>query len=458
MSGNLNYRSYAPWGVWGTFRENAIKPGDPTLGTVTRDAGYATGFIGKWHLGGDFLDAETGKLFRSYKRLGPGFTVDASRIVGGGPRSLGFGYSFTLPCGIQGPVYLAYENGSWFPLGEDSEIVYLNKENAINPRYVSDKGPGPGDSNWKTEDIGKLISKKAVDFINEHAGGEPFFLCYWSPTVHVPHCPPEEFDGQKIAGTTPSAHLDMIRDLDHQVARIVSALKANGVYDETLILFTSDNGGLHQNAAAAQAGHDSSGRWRGYKNAPHEGGHRVPYIATWKSKIAAGQTTDQLVANHDTLATLAALVGTDVPNNHARDSLNLLPLLTGEGRFRPRPYLMLQGGSRHEVIYREGDWKLILQSDPRVTKFEPIALFDLGENPEEAEERNLVNAPEQQERVRAMRASYVRIRGEWRADGDRPRPLIISSPEGSQRSKNPPRRPHRVRPPTDLPRCSSQRK
>ena len=412
MSGNLNHRSYAPWGVWGSFRKNAIGPGEATLGTVTQAAGYQTAFVGKWHLGGDFRDKATGTIYRGSDYANPDSTVDLSVIVDGGPRSRGFDYSLTLPCGIQGPLYTVYENGNWYPLHKDSQIAYLDANTAMDPKFVSDKGPGLGDSHWDTREIGKRISAKAVDFIDRHAGKKPFFLCYWSPMVHLPHCPPATFDGRKIAGATPSSHLDTVGDLDQQLARIVKALKDNKVYDNTLILFTSDNGGLAVDADTRRAGHDSSGIWRGFKNSPHEGGTRVPFIAVWPGRIHAGRVCHEPIVIHDVLATLAALVGTTVPEDQAMDSLNLLPLLLdeGKGRFQQRTYLMLQGGSRHEVIFRQDPWKLIIQSNPKLTRWDPIALFNLHDNPREVETDNLIDRPEHQDRVQRMLKAYRTIR------------------------------------------------
>lgn len=412
MSGSLNYRSYAPWGVWGTFRKNAIGPDEATLGTVTRDAGYKTAFIGKWHLGGDFRDKATGEVYRGDDHRNPKSTVDLTAIIGGGPRSLGFDYSLTLPCGIQGPIYTAYENGSWYPFSRDSRIVYLDRDTVLDPEFISDKGPGMGDSQWNTREMGKLLSAKAVDFINRNAGKEPFFLCYWSPMVHLPHCPTEEFDCLRIAGTTPSAHLDTVLDLDRQLGRIVKALKDKKVYDNTLILFTSDNGGLNRDADTRRAGHDSSGIWRGFKNSPHEGGTRVPFIAVWPGHIHTDRVSHEPIVIHDVLATLAALVGTDVPTDQAMDSLNLLPLLIGEGKdlFQQRAYMMLQGGSRTEAIFRQDPWKLIIQSNHQLTRWDPIALFNLQENPQEIESLNLIRNPDYQDRVQHMLKSYLEIR------------------------------------------------
>lgn len=411
MSGNMNFRGYegSHWGVWGTFRRNAVDPGQATLGTVARAAGYATGFVGKWHLGGDFINSKTGKIYRGDDHKNPDAPVDLTQMVGGGPVQLGFDYSYMLPCGIQGPIYVAYENNVWAPFAKDSEIIYLDETTAKNPRIVSDKGAGLGDSNWDTAGMGQRLSAKAVDFINDTAGEKPFFLCYWSPTVHIPHIPPVEFDGVKIKGTTPTPHMDMIRDLDLQVARIIQALKENDVYDNTLIVFTSDNGGLPQNDSI-KVGHNPNGGWRGHKNAPHEGGHRVPFFAVWHGLIAEGTVCDEPIINHDMLATMAALLKVNVPEDEAMDSLNLLPLLTGQEGFEQRDYLIQQSGCFTEAMFRDGDWKLIMKSDYQSSKFDPVALFNLANQPSEKEESNLIDHPEQKRRVEAMRAKYLEIR------------------------------------------------
>ena len=191
--------------------------------------------------------------------------------------------------------------------------------------------------------------------------------------------------------------------------RIIKALKANNVYDNTLILFTSDNGGLGS-GSSAKAGHDSSGEWRGFKNAPHEGGHRVPFVAVWPGHIKAGSISDATIVNQDVLATMASLLKVDVPADQAKDSLDLMPLLTGEVGFQPREYLMMQAGSKHEVMFRKDGWKLILQSDHNVSKFEPIALFNLKDNPTEKEAENKINDPQQSQRVKQLRDEYLRIR------------------------------------------------
>lgn len=411
MSGNLCHRSYAPWGVWGSFRPTPFKSGDATLGRVAKRAGMATGFFGKWHLGGDFARAsDPSKTYRGNDRGDEPLDVDVSRILGAGPKSVGFDESCTLPCGIQGPLYVAYRNGEWEPFSPDSELIHYTADTAISPKFVSDKGPGMGDSHWDPRRAGPMLSKRAVKFIAKNAKeNQPFFLCYWSPMVHVPHEPPREFDGRKVRGETPTRHLDMLIDLDQQVGRIVGALKKAGQYEQTLIVFSSDNGGL-RDGRGQKAGHDSSGGFRGFKNDPYEGGHRVPFFATWPEVISTDSESEEPVAVHDLVATMASLLDQPLEEHQAMDSLDLAPLLFGKTLPKAREDFLLQGGSRHELIYRQGDWKLIVQSDHKVTKFEPIALFDLAANPLEEESSNLIDDPEQADRAASMFKRYTELR------------------------------------------------
>ncbi|ABG39357.1 sulfatase [Paraglaciecola sp. T6c] len=409
MTGNNNYRSKSPWGVWGSFQPNAIASDAPTLGNVTQKVGYKTAFVGKWHLGGDFMRTDGQSVFRGSDE---GFIpdVDLSVMVAGGPNDLGFDYSYMLPDGIQGPLYLAYENQRWAPLSDSSNIIHVNQQTVTPLKTISDKGDGMGDSAWDTSKIGDLLSAKAVEFIRGQPIQQPLFLYYASPMAHLPHMPPAYFDGEKVAGSTPSAHLDMIHELDLQVKRIVSALKSTGRYKDTLIIFTSDNGGLTYRVPGTLAsGHRPSGDYRGSKNSAYEGGHRVPFIVSWPNALAKGGQLTLPVLVQDILATVAAAAGTPMDISEAPDSKNLLPLLTGQAQ-QERHFMMLQGGSNNELIYRQGEWKLIMQSDHKLSKIEPIALFNLHSNHQERESKNLLKSPEHQSRIKSMLADYKQIR------------------------------------------------
>jgi len=410
MTGKNNYRSYAPWGVWGSFQPNAISDDDHTLASVMRQAGYETGFVGKWHLGGDFKVSGSNNLFRG-RDEGPLPQVDFQTMVGGGPNNLGFDYSFMLPDGIQGPLYLAYENQQWYPLGANSKIIHINEKTALNPKIISDKGDGMGDSAWNTADIGNKISNKAVDFIQQQSSSKPFFLYYASPMAHLPHIPPESFDGQRVAGATGSDHMDMILELDFQIGRIIRSLKQKGFYQDTLIMFTSDNGGLTYKVPGTLAsGHQPSGGFRGSKNSPHEGGHRVPFIASWPQQIEKSTISNEMVLIQDILATIAAASGYTMNAKTAPDSNNLLPLITNKKGYQSRKIALLQGGSRNELIFREGPWKLIIDSDNKLSKFEPTGLFNLDDNIKELESKNYIKSSQHQDRVKKMLARYFEIR------------------------------------------------
>ena len=369
--------------------------------------------MGKWHLGGDYyrLDDPT-KIYRG-PRNKPELEVDITRIVDG-PNQKGFDYSFTYPAGIQAVPYAVYENGDWMPLKEDSKIGYISQENMSKIGVKLDKLEGLGDLNWDPHIMGPLLVNKAVDYINDHANqAEPFFMYYCSQAVHLPHNPPEELNGVKIAGTTPSPHMDMIKELDLQMGMLVDALKKNGVYENTLIVFTSDNGGLHVNQKTLDSGHQPSDIYRGSKNSEFEGGHRVPLITTWPKSIKASRTTNEPILGLDIMATLAAITQTEIGKGQAMDSYNLLPILKGESDAENHAFLMLQSGAGREVILIENGWKLIIQVDKKdksdMSRI-PEALFNLNDNPSEGESENLIDNPSHKPRVEAMFKKYNSIR------------------------------------------------
>ena len=413
MTGNYNFRSYRPGGVWGTFDLSALSESDTTLGTVAQAGGYTTGFVGKWHMGGDFYKTGTSIITRQIDDESTPEQVDMSVWVGKGPQNLGFNYDFTVACGVQGPTYLAHENGAWYPWDTGSTLIYYD-----NPEFVSDKGPGIGDSNWNSRELNMLLADKAVNFITSSAAGEaPFMLYYCSPAVHIPHTPPSSIDGDPIAGTTPSDHLDMNRVLDLEVKKIVDALKAAGVYDNTLIIFTSDNGGL---GISDVQGHRSSGGFKGSKNSPFEGGHRVPFIAVWPSVIPANTTIDSMVNGSDILATIAEVMGSSFPADQALDSHSLFPIFLGDTNYEPRTEMMQQagaasGGNPHQVMFRDGPWKLIIESTTghnNMVKANTNSwkLFNLQDNPNETESSNFINDPAYASRVTTMYDRYWEIR------------------------------------------------
>lgn len=408
ITGNSCYRSRAPWGVWGSYEKSPITDKDITLGQLMQNAGYHTAFLGKWHLGGDYMRlSKPDKVYRN-PRVAPELDVDVTKIIDG-PQQKGFDYSFTFPAGIQAVPYMAFENGEWYHWGKNSEITHITQKKMTPKSVKLDKAEGLGDSEWDPHQAGPLFVGKAVDYINRHADEEePFFMYYCSQAVHLPHTPPVELDGIKIKGTTPTYHMDMIKELDVQMGMLVKTLKAKGVYDNTVFIFTSDNGGLTRPETLA-SGHSPSDIYRSGKNFMWEGGHRVPFIIRYPKVVKGGTSTNVPTLGLDIMATIAAITETEIPEGKAQDSYNLLPVLQQKEYAKSHDYLMLQSGTQKQVIIIEDGLKLIIQVDKKDktdNTRKPLSLFDLNTNPTENESKNLINDPAYQDKIQELFEKY----------------------------------------------------
>jgi len=413
MTGKHCYRSPFPWGVWGAYEKSPINDDDLTLGKLMKQAGYATGFFGKWHLGGDFRRKDdSSKVYRG-PRYKPELDVDIRQSVGGNPLHNGFDYSFTYPAGIQDVPYAVYENGQWMPLQKDSEISYVSQQKMDKIGVKLDKSEGLGDSNWDPHQMGPLLVDKAIGFIEKKATGHrPFFMYYCSQAVHLPHTPCDSLGGTAVKGSYANKHMDMIKELDVQIGMLIESLKHNQIHDNTIIIFTSDNGGLTF-AETLKHGHQPSDIYRGGKNQIYEGGHRVPFIVNWPGVIKANSHCDEPVLALDIMATLAAITNSHIPAHKGIDSHNLLPLLKNEKQAVGHSYLLVQGGTGKEVAIINDGWKLIIQIDKRDktdnTRM-PIALFNLNESPSEQSVNNLIDNDEHEEKVKHLFNKYNQLR------------------------------------------------
>ncbi|WNH11950.1 sulfatase family protein [Thalassobellus suaedae] len=413
MTGNHCYRSYAPRGVWGSYQPSPIEPGQLTLGHLMKQAGYKTSFFGKWGFGMDFARKDDPNTVYRGPRNKPELDVDITKVMDRGPQQNGFDYSFMYPAGIQAAPYSVYENGIMVPLNKNSEIVQITQENMDKIGFKLDKMEGLGDSYWNPFEAGELLVNKAVDYIKENSKSEaPFFMYYCTQAVHKPHTPSKTLNGTKIAGTTPSNHLDMVKELDVQMTMLVNALKEKGVYENTLFIFTSDNGGLLI-SETIKSGHSSNDTYRGGKNQAYEGGHRVPFIAHWPNRIKSNSISSKPILGIDIMATLAAVTNQKIDDNQAMDSSNLLPILLDEKDIEPHPFLITQSGTGKEAMITENGWKLILKiknENAFEIDQELIALFNLNENPFEIEAQNLINNSIYQDKVVRLLNIYNQTR------------------------------------------------
>ncbi|WP_298369699.1 arylsulfatase [uncultured Lutibacter sp.] len=415
MTGNYNFRSPLPWGVWSGYAPGVFTNETLTLGRLMQKADYNTAFIGKWHLGTRFKDkTNPEKLYELKRGKALNLNVDITSIADGGPMQNGFDYSFTLPSGIQNEPYSAYENDKWFPLHEKSLIGLIDAAYCNRLGFELDKKEGLGDSMWNPSEIGPLIANKAVNYIKGNANkNKPFFMYYCSQAVHTPHTAPEELDGIKVRGTTPSKHLDMVKELDIQMKMMIDELKAQGIYENTVFIFTSDNGGLHTDGDTWNARHEPSDIYRGCKNDPYEGGSRVPFIVSWPGKVKAATKANQPVLGTDILATIASISGVNLESNQALDSYNLVPVLEQPKKAKTRPFVIIQGGSGKEGMIVKDGWKLIIQfekKDKTDKTRTPIALFDLKNNIWEHEELNQINNSKYKKKVTSLLKLYNETR------------------------------------------------
>jgi arylsulfatase A-like enzyme len=347
-----------------------------SVGLVMQAAGYRTAFIGKEHTGGPGLDAQ-GQPTLDLSRLDVGRSVETEIVRGDGtrlrrrvsrPRGLiahGFDTTWSLASGIQGPPYVFWRDDLFAPIDPASPadasalysyFPYSTREGPNGTSRVL--VPGIGDRDWDSSQVGIRLADAAVRFIEsqQRSRAGPFLLFYSSQAIHVPHTPPIDFDGDPdpldvpVRGAALSHKTDMVVEFDLQVGRILDALDAAGIADQTLVFLTSDNGGhlgapddVQGKKAEREAGYDSSGALRGGKDTPWEGGHRVPFLARWGdgtragSHIAPGTATRQLVSAADWVASLYDLTGQALPPDQAMDSVSLLPLLRSAAPDREPP-------------------------------------------------------------------------------------------------------------------------
>jgi arylsulfatase A-like enzyme len=264
---------------------------------------------------------------------------------------------------------------------------------------------------WVDEDMADVLTSKAVGFIESHRS-QPFFLYFCTHDIHVPRVPHPRFAGHSRHGTRG----DVIEELDASVGEILAALDRTGLAGNTLVIFTSDNGGVlddgYQDGSATDtSGHRPNGALRGFKGGLFEGGHRVPFIARWPGRVPVGQS-DQLVCHVDLAATCAALLDEKLPGEAAVDSFNILPALLGDKRPVREQLVHHTGGFPGRLAIRSASWKLIeeLPATAGQPERKPM-LFNLADDP--AEERDLAAA--EPERVAELAERLATIRKSHRS-------------------------------------------
>ena len=325
LTGRYHWRKFH--GIVNSFEPPVLSDEELTLAEMLKSAGYRTACIGKWHLGWDW---EAIRRRGAEPRLAeggrkPGFAADAfdwSRPIPGGPRAHGFDTYF----GDDVPNFPPY---AWFeddrlitPPTRDLEITQQTAEGGWECR------PGPMVDGWDFMAVSPRLADRAVEWIAGQQGTrEPFFLYLPLNGPHAPMLPTPEFRGRSQAG----GYGDYMMQMDHHVGRVLQALDDHGLADQTLVVFTSDNGPeTYAYERMRTSGHQSAGPLRGLKRDLYEGGHRVPFLVRWPGRVAAGRVSEELVGQMDLFATVAAIIGAKLPASAADDSYNLLPVWLGD--------------------------------------------------------------------------------------------------------------------------------
>jgi arylsulfatase A-like enzyme len=336
LTGRYAWRTHLKRGVLYGESPALIEEGRTTIQSMLQKQGYTTAGIGKWHLG-----------------LGNNKKTDYSQPLTPGPISSGFDYYFGIPASLDMAPYVYFEN---------EQVVQAATETIAKSGHARNGGGGLWRAgaiapDFKHIDVLPTIATKAESYIAERGKQpqQPFFLYVPLSSPHTPWIPTAEFRGKSEAGI----YGDFVYQTDDLVGRVMAALKVNGLADNTLIVVTSDNGSHWREPEITKYDHLANGNYRGMKADIYEGGHRVPFVASWPKNIPAGSVSHENFSLVDLLATFATMTGAELPNNAGEDSYNQLRILKGGSSEQPVREATVYHSLRGMFAIQKGPWKFI---------------------------------------------------------------------------------------------------
>lgn len=397
LTGRYNWRSSLQRGIVEPFGDPLIAEDRLTVPKLMKTNGYHTGCIGKWHLGmgwdcditEDFLPNQKDPYIYEKKPIEPTeeqrdlWKTAFSKSVTGGPKAAGFDYYFGVDV-PNWPPYCFIENDR--TVGTPSEWL---RPGLLGNNIASIQGPAM--PYWNFEQLLPTFSFKAQEYIKERAEKDkPFFLYFPITSPHTPLAVNKNWIGKSGLN---NLYADLVMETDHVFGTVLDALERYGVADNTLVIFTSDNGCAHYigtDEMEAQ-GHYPSANYRGYKSDAWDGGHRMPFIVRWPKVIEAGTTCDELVCLSDLMATCADILGETLPDNSGEDSVSMLPLF--EGQDKTIRNCVVHHSIEGKFAIRNNRWKLLLcpgsggwsKSDSEAYKegLPMVQLYDMRHDPGE---------------------------------------------------------------------------
>jgi arylsulfatase A-like enzyme len=367
--------------------EAVIEAGTATLPGALQQLGYRTAMVGKWHLGFDNGEA-----------------LDYAELRGG-PCDRGFDSYFGIPSSLDIPpyYYVRDRRAVAAPTGQVAASATAGWTR-IQGAFWREGGCAEG---FVHEEVLPKLVDEAVAVVRGHAGKQdeqPLFLYLALPAPHTPWLPDERFAGASGAGM----YGDFVAQVDHEVGRVMAALDEASMADETLFVFTSDNGPVWYPRDVERFGHAATGPWRGMKSDSFEGGHRMPFVVRWPGRARPGTQSARTICFPDVFATCVEAAGGQVEEGAAEDSVSFLAAVRGEPAAGREVTVMRHTAS----VVREGDWKWIGHRGSggftrgAKTGPQPGQLYDLGEDP--GETRNVYD--EHPERVRRLAQHAARVR------------------------------------------------
>lgn len=340
LTGRYNWRSRLQRGVLHAYGSTLIAADRLTVPSFLKQHGYSTAAIGKWHLGWKWPDN--------------GKDMDFTKPITDGPTARGFDYYFGPDTPSCAPYcFIENDRTVGIPSAQISSVLG-KKEGGKKTGKQGLALPG-----WSLEAILPTITDKACEYIGKQAkSGAPFFLYFPLTSPHTPIVPSAEWQG-KSGLQSPFA--DYVMETDAMVGRVMETLEKSGVAENTLLIFTSDNGcspaaGLEK---LESQGHFPSELRRGYKADIWDGGHRIPFIARWPDKIKPGSRSDEIICLTDLMATTAEIIGAKLPDTAGEDSVSILPVLLGNAK-KPLREAVVHHSINGNFAIRQGQWKLEL--------------------------------------------------------------------------------------------------
>jgi arylsulfatase A-like enzyme len=396
LTGRYNWRSALKQGVNRGYSPRLIEDDRLTVAALLKQQGYRTGCVGKWHLGWHWA------------KTGPEETdVDFSQPITDGPTSVGFDYFFGISASLDMPPYVYVENEQ--PTAVPDHIC----EGFEGKRLLR---AGPTAPDFVHEEVLPTFAEKALAWIDAQAQQDaPFFLYLPLAAPHTPILPTAEFLGKSGVST----YGDFCLQVDDVVGRIMALLDQHGIAENTIVIFTADNGcAPHADLAEmAAVGHNPSYLFRGHKADIYEGGHRIPLIVRWPATIAAGSVSDETVCLVDLLATCADIVEIALPDNAGEDSVSNLPLWRGAALDCALREATVHSSVDGSLSIRQGRWKLEMcpgsggwsypKPGPESAGLPPLQLYDLAADI--GERMNVAaNHPEVVESLTDLLTTYIR--------------------------------------------------